>query len=295
VTSPQQITTFPDGVGRRPDSLNDEQSGGDRSVAGEEVRFGRFWVIPGARQLFVDGRTVEVGSRAFDLLVVLLSARGTVVNKREIIDRVWPSTVVDESNLRFQMAALRRALGEYRDVIKTVPGRGYLFAVDVLAGPAERSDFMAPYIASTVSPASGSDPHASGKSDPLRSTPQPDDAIVVVIDDDSDIRDALRGLLRSAGLRVELFASVQDFQDHMSPTRPACLILDVWLPGKSGLDFQAELARADVRLPVIFISGHADVPMSVRAMKAGAVEFLTKPVRHEDLLDAIRRAMNKNA
>jgi FixJ family two-component response regulator len=116
-------------------------------------------------------------------------------------------------------------------------------------------------------------------------------ATVVVIDDDPDIRDALRGLLRSVGLGVELFASVQEFLDAARPDVPGCLVLDVRLPGRSGLDLQVELAKANVHLPVIFISGHADVPMSVRAMKAGAVEFLTKPVRDQDLLDAIQLAL----
>jgi FixJ family two-component response regulator len=112
----------------------------------------------------------------------------------------------------------------------------------------------------------------------------PDDepqSTVVVIDDDREIREALEGLLRSVGLRVELFASVQEFLDSARPDFPGCLVLDVRLPGRSGLDFQGELAMANMHLPVIFINGHADVPMSVRALKAGAVEFLTKPVRDQ--------------
>jgi FixJ family two-component response regulator len=117
---------------------------------------------------------------------------------------------------------------------------------------------------------------------------------VVVIDDDEGIREALQGLLRSVGLSVELFASVSEFLDSNRPDRPGCLVLDVRLPGRSGLDFHDDLVKARVHLPVIFISGHADVPMSVRAMKAGAVEFLTKPVRHQDLLDAIQRAIERD-
>ena len=120
------------------------------------------------------------------------------------------------------------------------------------------------------------------------------EATVAVIDDDPDIRQALGGLLRSVGLRAELFASVQEFLDATRPDLPGCLVLDVKLPGRSGLDFQEQLAQADMRQPVIFISGHADVPMSVRAMKAGAVEFLTKPVRDQDLLDAIQLAIAKD-
>jgi FixJ family two-component response regulator len=116
--------------------------------------------------------------------------------------------------------------------------------------------------------------------------------IVVVIDDDFEIREALQGLLRSIGLRVELFGSAQEFLDRARADVPGCLVLDVRLPGRSGLDLYEDMVRANIRLPVIFISGYADVPMSVRAMKAGAVEFLTKPVRHQDLLDAIQWAID---
>jgi FixJ family two-component response regulator len=117
---------------------------------------------------------------------------------------------------------------------------------------------------------------------------------VVVIDDDRDIREALEGLLRSVGLRVESFASVQEFLDFPRPDRPSCLVLDVRLPGRSGLDFHDDLIRTNIRLPVVFISGCADVPMSVRAMKAGAVEFLTKPVHPQDVLDAIHIAIERD-
>jgi len=118
---------------------------------------------------------------------------------------------------------------------------------------------------------------------------------VVVIDDDHDIREALQGLLQSVGLGVELFGSVQEFLDNARSINPSCLVLDVRLPGRSGLDFHDDLVKANVHLPVVFISGHADVPMSVRAMKAGAVEFLVKPVRHQDLLDAIQQAIKRDS
>ena len=117
--------------------------------------------------------------------------------------------------------------------------------------------------------------------------------IVAVIDDDPNVREALQGLLQSVGLRVENFGDVQEFLLAAQPEWFGCLILDVRLPGQSGLDFHDDLVKANVHLPVIFISAHADVPMSVRAMKAGAVEFLTKPVRHQDLLDAIQRAIEQ--
>jgi len=115
--------------------------------------------------------------------------------------------------------------------------------------------------------------------------------VVVVIDDDPNIREAIYGLLRSVGLRAECFATVREFTDSVPASPPCCLILDVWLPGQNGLDFQAQLARANVHIPVIFVSGHADVHVAVRAMKAGAFEFLTKPVRHEELLNAVKAAI----
>ena len=117
---------------------------------------------------------------------------------------------------------------------------------------------------------------------------------VIVVDDDPEIREALDGLLRSVGLQVQMLASVPEFLKSAPPDCPTCLILDVRLPGQGGLDFQRELAAANIRLPIIFITGHGDIPMSVQAIKAGAVEFLTKPVRDQDLLDAIQTALRRD-
>jgi FixJ family two-component response regulator len=125
----------------------------------------------------------------------------------------------------------------------------------------------------------------------MTDTPRTTAAIVAVIDDDQGVRDALDGMLRSVGLQVVSFASTQDYLDEETLDGYGCIILDVRLPGRSGLDFQDDLAKLNVATPVIIISGHADVPMSVRAMKAGAVEFLTKPVRAQDLLDAVDAAL----
>jgi FixJ family two-component response regulator len=114
---------------------------------------------------------------------------------------------------------------------------------------------------------------------------------VFVVDDDAGIRASIAGLLKSVGLRSECFGTAQEFLSSKRPEAPSCLVLDVRLPGASGLDFQRELADAGIRIPIIFITGHGDIPMTVKAMKSGAVEFLTKPFRHQDLLDAIHQAL----
>ena len=122
----------------------------------------------------------------------------------------------------------------------------------------------------------------------------PEQPTVVVIDDDASIRKALDNLLRSVGLEVELFRSPQEFLQSDRPDRPGCIVLDVRFPGRSGLDMQREISAANTPLPIIFITGYGDIPMSVRAMKAGAVEFLTKPFRDQDLLDAVGVALEKD-
>ena len=121
-----------------------------------------------------------------------------------------------------------------------------------------------------------------------------EDPIVYVVDDDPSLRGAIYSLLRSAGWRVQTFASAGDFLDANPSARPACLVLDVRLPGVSGLDLQNELIKKHVEVPVIFLTGYADIPMSVRAMKAGAIEFLTKPFDDQELLGAIRKAFEKD-
>ena len=118
-----------------------------------------------------------------------------------------------------------------------------------------------------------------------------EEPVVFVVDDDEDIRAAMRSLLASVGLRVETFPTAQDFLESRRLDAPVCLLLDVQLPGLSGLDLQHELIQRGISIPIVFLSGHGDIPTSVQAIKAGAVEFLTKPVQDHQLLDAIRRAM----
>ncbi len=119
-------------------------------------------------------------------------------------------------------------------------------------------------------------------------------SIVFVVDDDASIRQALSSLIRSVGLHVELFGSAHEFLERERPDIPSCMILDIRLPGMSGLDFQRRLAEAKIYIPIIFITGHGDIPMTVRAMKAGANEFLTKPFNDQDLLDSIQRALEQD-
>ena len=119
--------------------------------------------------------------------------------------------------------------------------------------------------------------------------------VVFVVDDDPSVRRAIKRLVESVGLHVELFASPQEFLQRWSRDVPGCLVLDIRLPGKSGLDFQRELAEANISIPIIFITAHGDIPMTVRAMKSGAVEFLTKPFRDQDLLDAIQLALERDS
>jgi FixJ family two-component response regulator len=118
--------------------------------------------------------------------------------------------------------------------------------------------------------------------------------IIFIVDDDESMREALRRLFGSVGLRVEMFGAATEFLRSKLPDVASCLVLDVRLPGLSGLDFQAELAKASIHIPIIFMTGHGDIPMSVKAMKAGAVDFLTKPFRDQDMLDAVAKAIERD-
>lgn len=122
----------------------------------------------------------------------------------------------------------------------------------------------------------------------------PEPSVVFVVDDDVSIREALKNLFQSVGLNVKTFGTAQEFLANRQPDVSSCLVLDVRLPGLSGLDLQRQLVQASVHIPIVFITGHGDVPMSVRAMKAGAVEFLTKPFRDQDLLDAVQHALDRD-
>jgi FixJ family two-component response regulator len=122
----------------------------------------------------------------------------------------------------------------------------------------------------------------------------PDTSTVFVVDDDPSLRDAIQGLLKSASLRCESFGTAEEFLRNRRPEGPSCLVLDINLPGVNGLDFQRQLADAGIHIPIIFVTGHGDIPMTVKAMKSGAVEFLTKPFEDQDLLDAIQQALDRD-
>jgi len=124
--------------------------------------------------------------------------------------------------------------------------------------------------------------------------PSAGDPIVLIVDDDPSMRRALTNLFQSVGLKVEAFSSAAEIMEAKPPAVPSCLVLDIRLPGSSGLDLQADLAKANIHTPIIFITGHGDIPMTVRAMKSGAVDFLTKPVRDQDMLDAVQAAIERD-
>ncbi|MHB8883846.1 MAG: response regulator transcription factor [Methylovirgula sp.] len=128
----------------------------------------------------------------------------------------------------------------------------------------------------------------------LRTEGLPATPTVLIVDDDDSLRDALSSLFRSVGLETQLFASAQELLQSKFPEVPSCLVLDIRMPGLSGLDFQAQLAQNDAKIPIVVMTGHGDIPMSVRAMKAGAVDFLTKPFRDQDMLDAVAQAIERD-
>jgi FixJ family two-component response regulator len=127
----------------------------------------------------------------------------------------------------------------------------------------------------------------------MKAEPEPE-SVVFVVDDDASVREAMQRLFRSVGLQAQVFASAAEFLRTKLTDVPCCLVLDVRLPGLSGLDFQIELAKADIQVPIIFMTGHGDIPMTVKAMKAGAIEFLPKPFRDEDMLDAVRLGLARD-
>jgi FixJ family two-component response regulator/DNA-binding winged helix-turn-helix (wHTH) protein len=246
------------------------------------ISFGPFRLLPTQGLLLQASRQVHLGSRALEILLALVERPGELISKAELMARAWPDTIVEECNLRVQVAGLRRALGDGHGgnrYLATIPGRGYRFVAPVTL---------------TDEPAQSAPQHHVSPIEDRDPATKEERPVVFVIDDDAAVREAVEDLLRSVDLAVRSFRSTQDFMRSERPDAPGCLVLDVRLPGPSGLEFQRELARSGIHLPIIFLTGHADVPMSVGAMKSGAIEFLTKPFREQELLDAIRLGIERD-
>ena len=226
--------------GGAPQAALPHQGGSANSQQGTKklpdvLAFRDYTLVPKSRQLRRNRQDVEIGGRAFDLLTLLVSSRGQVVTKEQILSYVWPSMVVEESNLRFQMAALRKVLGNDRDMIKTVAGRGYIFVADDEVGAPDDDMESSAHHISAMDP-----PGRHRQSDALivhSIATAPD---VVLIGDES-VREALGGLLDFMGLTVEAHRSVQAFLETQPRAMRKCLIPDVCPPGRSSLGFHAAL------------------------------------------------------
>lgn len=236
------------------------------------IQLGDAWLSIERREAFLKGAPVRLGSRAFALLEVLLASPNRLVTKDELIRSIWPDTVVEENNLQVQISALRKQLSLDQRLLETIPRRGYRLNLASAAdgGPA------APPVARLVE------------------TPDwKQQANVHVVDDEPAVRAALVRQLRSLGIDASGYESAQAFLAACTFERPACLLLDVRLRDGSGFDLQDELARRQAPCPIVFMTGFGTIDMSVRAMKAGAEGFLTKPVDESQLLAAVREAMER--
>jgi DNA-binding response OmpR family regulator len=276
---------------------NDPRKGGHQfAPRGLSYQFGRFHVLREMRRVLLEGEITELSGAAFDLLIELIESRGALVTYELLFKRLWPGDKIDVSRLWVQMFRLRAVLGEDNCFIRTVPGQGYVFYTDVAVATYDdvtSTDPLAYVCRTSIVASRASDAPARMWLELPGSALRDDDdwRTVIVIDDDRRVRESVKNLLRSVGLFADAFESIHEFVVNMGPRLPGCLLLDVKLPGQSGLDFFEELANSQIHLPVIFMTGHADVPISVKAMKSGAVDFLIKPVRPQDLLNAVQLAI----
>jgi len=230
------------------------------------IRLGDAWVSLERQEAFRDGAPVRLGGRAYAVLQALLEAPNRVVTKDELLSAAWPDAVVEENNLQVQISALRKGLGLDARVLETLPRRGYR-----LHRAQDAATAQAPMVASPADLGASAEVH--------------------VIDDEPAVRAALLRQLQSADIAARGYASAAEFLERCDCSRPGCLLLDVQLSNGSGFDLQAELTRREAALPILFMSGFGTIDMSVRAMKAGAEGFLTKPLDDERLLAAVREAM----
>lgn len=238
------------------------------------MQLGETWISLERREAFRQGIPVRLGSRAFDLLELFLAAPNRLLTKDELIDAAWPDTVVEENNLQVQISTLRKSLKLDRNQLETIPRRGYRLN-------------LAPLFPDAVQPGQN---HlaAPARSDHDRWQAQ---ANVYVVDDEPAVRAALVRQLRSANIVATGYGSAAAFLASCALDEPGCLLLDMRLDGGSGFDLQAELSRRQAPMPVVFMSGHGTIDISVRAMKAGAEGFLTKPLDEQQLFSTVRQAM----
>lgn len=236
------------------------------------IRIGNAQVSLERREVFLDGKPILLGGRAFEVLATLIKAKGRVVGKDELFSQVWAGTVVEDNNLQVQVSLLRKAFGD-RGLIQTVPRRGYRLAAEI--------SFDVPC------QALGHSPLGVG-ADALEPLDDSANVPVLVVDDDPSVRTALGRLLRSQDIPHHLFASAEALFDARLQTPYACLLLDMHLPDTTGLEVQDTLRRLALPWPIVFMTGFGTIPMTVQAMRAGAVEFLTKPFDEEQLLTLLQ-------
>lgn len=232
------------------------------------IRIGNAQVSLERREVFLDGKPILLGGRAFEVLATLIKAKGRVVGKDELFSQVWAGTVVEDNNLQVQVSLLRKAFGD-RGLIQTVPRRGYRLAAEI------RLEVPGKVLEHSLLCAGADTLEPSGDS-----TNVP----VLVVDDDPSVRTALGRLLRSQDIPHRLFASAEALFDARLETPYACLLLDMHLPDTTGLEVQDTLRRLALPWPIVFMTGFGTIPMTVQAMRAGAVEFLTKPFDEDQLL-----------
>lgn len=238
------------------------------------IRLGNATVSLERREAYLDGQPLRLGGRAFEILAALIRAKGHIVDKDDLISCVWPDTVVEENNLQVQISMLRKLFGS-KEIIQTVPRRGYRLSaqIDIEETPLPRNEIILPCT-------SGSSVDVS-------------EVMVFIIDDDASIRGALSRLLRAEDIPHTLFGSAEEFLNARWDSPYACVLLDINLPNKSGLDLQAALLRVKAPWPIIFMTGHGTIQMTVQAMKAGATEFLTKPFNDDHLLEVLAGVRRK--
>ena len=236
------------------------------------IRIGNAQVSLERREAFVDGKPVLLGGRAFEVLATLIKAKGRVVDKDELFSQVWAGTVVEDNNLQVQVSLLRKAFGD-RGLIQTVPRRGYRLAAEISLELPGKAAGKSPLCAAAET-VELFDEHLN--------------VPVLVVDDDPSVRTALGRLLRSQDIPHHLFASAEALFEARLETPYACLLLDMHLPDTSGLEVQDALRRLALPWPIVFMTGFGTIPMTVQAMRAGAVEFLTKPFDEDQMLTLLQ-------